>query len=201
MESVSREVLKIIPLVQQTVIEYNTGFGDPYTMDKTDLKYYFEESARILMQKITPFLYYSQITLPYTWQDTNCYWDGDDIGCLRPVLNGGIPSTAAYACGDQTCGDPSGDERYPLSFPMNVSEAAKTVFTSNLTDWYIEQRIASLTRKDANGSWSSPYYYWDPPSNTSFALQTLSIPLEFNAAGTCVKATSVDVSLVNVAPC
>ena len=33
-ESVSRDVLQIIPLVQHTVIEYNTGFGDPLTMSK-----------------------------------------------------------------------------------------------------------------------------------------------------------------------
>ena len=67
----------------------------------------------ILMQKIAPFLYYSQITLPYTWQDSNCYWDGDNIGCLRPAPNGDTPY----------------EERYPLSLPMNVSDAAKTLAT------------------------------------------------------------------------
>ena len=122
------------------------------------------------MQGITPFLYYSQITLPYTWQDSNCFTGSDGILCLRPVRNGDF----AY------------EEVYISGFPINISDAAKKPsFAGNLSSEYYEQRIASLTKKAVNGSWSSPYYYFDRIPKISYALQTLSIPLEFNAAGTC----------------
>ena len=97
-------------------------------MDKTDLKYYFEEAARILSRKISPFIYYSQITLPYTWQDANCYWDGDDIRCMRSFPNGDIPY----------------EERYLSSFPMNVSEAANE---PSFTATTVESTTSSALRR------------------------------------------------------
>ena len=181
-ESASREVLKIIPLVEHTLIQYETGFGDPRTMSKVDLRFYFEENTRVLMRKVSPFVYYSQITLPNTWQDSNCVWVDTDVTCVRP----GSHPTIAY------------EEQYPsVLFPMDPSNF--TSVPANYTEEYYEQRIASLTRADVNGSWSAPYYFLDQVSSEKYALQTFSVPLEFNEQGTCVKATSADVSLVDVA--
>eukprot|EP00759_Apiculatamorpha_spiralis_P042241 PhF_6_TR40441/c0_g1_i1/m.60358 len=191
-ESVQKEVLIIIPSLDRFIIELNTGWASCADMTKETLQEFFQSQIRTMMLKIMVFLYTSEMRnylnasrdpLQNWWLDCTCYWfPGNEIGCVRPV-------------------EDRFEEMYgPHSqfFPFNTT-APTSVREKNYTEQYYEQRIASLTAtKHINGSWSSPYYYYDDLSQISYALQTLTIPLRFTDDGRCTKAASADVSLNRV---